>query len=112
MQNIDMQKSEISESESSINLRTCLGHLVLFIERECNTPQLFEGKFPIHSRSRKEWQYTALSRDELENTPPRQFATLSPGKLLLKWLGSIKSVKFNTLPLCKKESQRHNGPES
>ena len=30
MQNIDMQKSEISESESSINSRTCLGHLVLF----------------------------------------------------------------------------------
>ena len=30
MQNIDMQKSKISESESSINSRTCLGHLVLF----------------------------------------------------------------------------------
>ena len=32
MQNIDMQKSKISESESSINSRTCLGHLVLFLQ--------------------------------------------------------------------------------
>ena len=31
MQNIDIQKSKISESESSINSRTCLGHLVLFL---------------------------------------------------------------------------------
>ena len=30
MQNIDMQKPKISESEPSINSRTCLGHLVLF----------------------------------------------------------------------------------
>ena len=30
-QNIDMQKSKISESELSINSRTCLGHLVLFV---------------------------------------------------------------------------------
>ena len=29
-QNIDMQKSKISESELSINSGTCLGHLVLF----------------------------------------------------------------------------------
>ena len=30
MHNIDMQKSKICESESSINSRTCLGHLVFF----------------------------------------------------------------------------------
>ena len=29
MPNMDVQKSKISESESSINSRTCLGHLVL-----------------------------------------------------------------------------------
>ena len=33
MQNIDMQKSKISESESSISSRTCLGHLVLLAMR-------------------------------------------------------------------------------
>ena len=33
MQNIDMQNSKISESESSINSRTCLGHLVLLLNR-------------------------------------------------------------------------------
>ena len=31
-QNIDMQNTKIAESESRINSRTCLGHLVLFLE--------------------------------------------------------------------------------
>ena len=31
MPNMDVQKSKISESESSINPRTCLGHLVLLL---------------------------------------------------------------------------------
>ena len=36
---------------------------------------------------KKEWQYTALSRDELENTPPRQFAPSAPEIALGQTLG-------------------------
>ena len=44
MQNIDMQNSKISESESSINSRTCLGHLVLFPSIPISYPSFYQMK--------------------------------------------------------------------
>ena len=78
MQNIDMQESKISESESSINSRTFVGHLVLFLretvcgfENYTNCLSILRPNViiaPLYFPLRMNWS-TVFARSHLPRVP-------------------------------------------